>query len=52
MESRFIELDEIVDPYERMKGDYYIVEITKTEYCDHREQNQGKKVVYEYQPRL
>ena len=35
-ESRFINLDEILDPYERMKGDYYVVEIAKAEYCDHR----------------
>jgi hypothetical protein len=36
-EARFIDLDEILDPYERMKGDYYIVKIIKAEYCDHRE---------------
>jgi len=35
-ESRFIDLDEILDPYERMQGDYYLVEIVKAEYCDHR----------------
>lgn len=35
-ESRFIDLDEILDPYERMKGDNYIVKIDKAEYCDHR----------------
>ena len=32
-ETEFINLDEILDPYEQMKGDYYIVEITKAEYC-------------------
>ena len=36
-ESRFIDLDEILDPYERMQGDYYLFEIVKAEYCDHRE---------------
>jgi len=36
LQSRVIDLDVILDPYERMKGDYYIVEITKAEYCDHR----------------
>jgi len=35
-EARHINLDEILDPYERMRGNYFIVEIAKAEYCDHR----------------
>ena len=35
-EPRHINLDEILDPYERMRGNYFIVEIAKAEYCDHR----------------
>jgi hypothetical protein len=35
-QSHYINLDEILDPYERLRGDYYIVKITSAEYCDHR----------------
>jgi hypothetical protein len=28
-----VDLDEILDPYARMRGDYYIVEIVMAEYC-------------------
>lgn len=27
-QSHYINLDEILDPYERLRGDYYLVEIT------------------------
>jgi len=29
----FIDLEQILDPYERMKGGYYLVEIVKAEHC-------------------
>jgi len=35
-QSHYINLDEILDPYERLRGDYYLVEITSAQYCDHR----------------
>ena len=28
----FIDLDEILDPYERMQGNYYVVDIVKAEH--------------------
>ena len=35
IETDFINLDEILDPYDRMKGDYYITEIIKAEHFKH-----------------
>jgi len=43
-QTHLINLDEILDPYERLQGDYYIVEITSAEYCDHRSLEKPKLV--------
>jgi len=37
--EEFIDHDSILDPYERMKGDYYILTISKAQYCKLPDQN-------------
>jgi hypothetical protein len=46
-QTHSINLDEILDPYERMQGDFYVVEITSAEYCDHRNLNNTEFIALE-----